>query len=80
MTARGNRTIVAVTTANLVILNTAVAGKWIDTIPKVEGQNVLTKTLWWIHEMRGHYFAMEYVKHLSKVAGVIIDSHTTAKY
>jgi hypothetical protein len=43
-------------------------------------KKVLAKTLWWIHEMRGHYFTMEYVKHLPEVAGVVIDSHATAEY
>ncbi|KAF5960975.1 hypothetical protein HYC85_002184 [Camellia sinensis] len=36
--------------------------------------------LWWIHEMRGHYFKMEFVKHLPLVAGAMIDSHVTADY
>lgn len=30
--------------------------------------------------MRGHYFKLEYVKHLPSVAGAMIDSHTTAEY
>ncbi len=30
--------------------------------------------------MRGHYFKVEYVKHLPFVAGAMIDSHTTAEY
>lgn len=41
---------------------------------------VLPKVLWWIHEMRGHYFKMDYVKHLPFVAGAMIDSHVTAEY
>lgn len=30
--------------------------------------------------MRGHYFDMEYVKHLPFVAGAMIDSYTSAEY
>ena len=30
--------------------------------------------------MRGHYFKVEYVKHLPFVAGAMIDSHATAEY
>jgi len=30
--------------------------------------------------MRGHYFNVEYVKHVPFVAGAMIDSHTTAEY
>lgn len=30
--------------------------------------------------MRGHYFNVEYVKHLPFVAGAMIDSHATAIY
>ena len=64
----------------MVILNTAVAGKWLDAILKEKVAHVLPKVLWWIHEMRGHYFKVEYVKHLPFVAGAMIDSHTTAEY
>lgn len=78
--ASGTRTVKALTTADLVILNTAAAGKWVDRTLKGEVKKVLAKTLWWIHEMRGHYFTMEYVKHLPEVAGVVIDSHATAEY
>ncbi|KAI7979399.1 Lipopolysaccharide core biosynthesis mannosyltransferase LpsB [Camellia lanceoleosa] len=42
--------------------------------------HVLPKVLWWIHEIRGHYFKMEFVKHLPLVAGAMIDSHVTADY
>lgn len=66
--------------ADLVVLNTAVAGKWIDTTLKADASKVLSKTLWWIHEMRGHYFVPEYVRHLPNVAGVMIDSNATAEY
>lgn len=66
--------------ADLVILNTAVAGKWLDAVLKDNVPHVLPKVLWWIHEMRGHYFKAEYVKHLPFVAGAMIDSHTTAEY
>uniref|UniRef100_A0A7N1A687 Glycosyl transferase family 1 domain-containing protein n=1 Tax=Kalanchoe fedtschenkoi TaxID=63787 RepID=A0A7N1A687_KALFE len=65
--------------ADLVVLNTAVAGKWLD-IFKDDIPRVLPKVLWWIHEMRGHYFKVEYVKHLPFVAGAMIDSHVTAEY
>jgi hypothetical protein len=61
-------------------LNTAVAGKWLDPVLKNHVPEVLPKILWWIHEMRGHYFKLEYVKHLPFVAGAMIDSHTTAEY
>ena len=66
--------------ADIVILNTPVAGKWIDTVLKDNAPDVLPKILWWIHEMRGHYFSLEYVKHLPNVAGAMIDSYTTAGY
>ncbi|CAK7346314.1 unnamed protein product [Dovyalis caffra] len=66
--------------ADLVVLNTAVAGKWLDAVLKENVKQVLPKVLWWIHEMRGHYFKLEYVKHLPFVAGAMIDSHTTAEY
>lgn len=64
----------------MVILNTAVAGKWLDAVLKEEVPHVLPKVSWWIYEMRGHYFKVEYVKHLPFVAGAMIDSHTTAEY
>lgn len=64
----------------MVVLNTAVAGKWLDDVLKKDVPRVLPKVLWWIHEMRGHYFKVEYVKHLPFVAGAMIDSHTTAEY
>ncbi|KAK6939427.1 Glycosyl transferase, family 1 [Dillenia turbinata] len=66
--------------ADLVVLNTAVAGKWLDVVLKENVPRVLPKVLWWIHEMRGHYFKVEYVKHLPFVAGAMIDSHITAEY
>lgn len=66
--------------ADLVVLNTAVAGKWLDDVLKDNVPRVFPKVLWWIHEMRGHYFKLEYVKHLPLVAGAMIDSHTTAEY
>ncbi|XP_047329340.1 uncharacterized protein LOC124932716 [Impatiens glandulifera] len=66
--------------ADLVVLNTAVAGKWLDAVVKENVPRVLPKVLWWIHEMRGHYFKLEYVKHLPFVAGAMIDSHVTAEY
>ncbi|KAE8655063.1 Pentatricopeptide repeat (PPR) superfamily protein [Hibiscus syriacus] len=66
--------------ADLVVLNTAVAGKWLDYVLKEDVHRVLPKVLWWIHEMRGHYFKLDYVKHLPFVAGAMIDSHVTAEY
>ncbi|KAL1815529.1 hypothetical protein DCAR_0519794 [Daucus carota subsp. sativus] len=66
--------------ADMVVLNTAVAGKWLDAVLKENVPRVLPKVLWWIHEMRGHYFSMDYVKHLPLVAGAMIDSHVTAEY
>ncbi|XP_062207781.1 uncharacterized protein LOC133909381 isoform X2 [Phragmites australis] len=78
--ARGQEAIDTARKADLVILNTAVAGKWLDPVLKDHVPEVLPKILWWIHEMRGHYFKLEYVKHLPFVAGAMIDSHTTAEY
>ncbi|KAK4741459.1 hypothetical protein SAY87_025047 [Trapa incisa] len=66
--------------SNLVVLNTAVAGKWLDAVLKENVPQVLPKVLWWIHEMRGHYFKLDFVKHLPLVAGAMIDSHVTAEY
>ncbi|CAL0305848.1 unnamed protein product [Lupinus luteus] len=81
MPARGEKAIETALKADLVILNTAVAGKWLDAVlPKDKLSLVRPKVLWWIHEMRGHYFKVEYVKHLPFVAGAMIDSHTTAEY
>ncbi|XVF63786.1 hypothetical protein PTKIN_Ptkin09bG0115300 [Pterospermum kingtungense] len=78
--AKGQEAINTALKADLVILNTAVAGKWLDAVLKEHVSHVLPKFLWWIHEMRGHYFNLEYVKHLPFVAGAMIDSHTTANY
>ena len=78
--ARGEKAMDMARNADLVILNTAVAGKWLDAVLKEKVSEVLPKVLWWIHEMRGHYFKVEYVKHLPFVAGAMIDSHTTAEY
>lgn len=79
--AKGQKAIDTALKADLVVLNTAVAGKWLDGVLKEENvPRVLPKVLWWIHEMRGHYFKLEYVKHLPFVAGAMIDSHTTADY
>ena len=64
----------------MVVLNTAVAGKWLDAVLKDNVPKVLPKILWWIHEMRGHYFKADLVKHLPFVAGAMIDSHATAEY
>ncbi|BAT77737.1 hypothetical protein LR48_Vigan09g027000 [Vigna angularis] len=78
--AKGEKAIDTALKADIVILNTAVAGKWLDAVLKEKVARVLPKVLWWIHEMRGHYFDGEYVKHLPFVAGAMIDSHTTAEY
>lgn len=78
--AKGEKAVDTALKADLVILNTAVAGKWLDAVLKEKVTLVLPKVLWWIHEMRGHYFKEAYVKHLPFVAGAMIDSHTTAEY
>ncbi|XP_074590389.1 uncharacterized protein LOC141846278 [Curcuma longa] len=78
--AKGQEAIDTAIKADLVILNTAVAGKWLDGILKEQIPLVVPKILWWIHEMRGHYFKLEYVKHLPFVAGAMIDSQTTTEY
>ncbi|XP_066306020.1 uncharacterized protein [Miscanthus floridulus] len=78
--ARGQEAVDIALKADLVILNTAVAGKWLDPVLKDHVPKVLPKILWWIHEMRGHYFKVEYVEHLPFVAGAMIDSRTTAEY
>ncbi|KAL3840283.1 hypothetical protein ACJIZ3_024874 [Penstemon smallii] len=80
LSARGQEAVDTALKSDLVILNTAVAGKWLDAVLKENVPRVLPKVLWWIHEMRGHYFKLEYVKHLPFVAGAMIDSHTTADY
>ncbi|XP_052188879.1 uncharacterized protein LOC127799163 [Diospyros lotus] len=80
VSTKGKKAIDIALKADLVILNTAVAGKWLDAVLKENVPRVLPKVLWWIHEMRGHYFKLEYVKHLPFVAGAMIDSHTTAEY
>lgn len=80
LSAKGQKAMDTALKADLVILNTAVAGKWLDAVLKEKVPHVLPKVLWWIHEMRGHYFKVEYVKHLPFVAGAMIDSHTTAEY
>ncbi|KAL2529903.1 Glycosyltransferase domain-containing protein [Forsythia ovata] len=66
--AKGQEAVDITLKADLVNLNTAVAGKWLDAVLKENVLRVLPKVLWWIHEMRGHYFKQEYVKHLPFVA------------
>lgn len=78
--AKGQEAIDTALKADLVVLNTAVAGKWLDATLKENVPRVLPKVLWWIHEMRGHYFKMEYVNHLPLVAAAMIDSHVTTEY
>uniref|UniRef100_A0A7C9CRP8 Uncharacterized protein n=1 Tax=Opuntia streptacantha TaxID=393608 RepID=A0A7C9CRP8_OPUST len=46
-----------------------------DSLPRI-----LPKILWWIHEMRGHYFKLDFVKHLPFVGGAMIDSQITTEY
>ncbi|KAI3665428.1 hypothetical protein L6452_44055 [Arctium lappa] len=78
--AKGREAIDTAIKADLVVLNTAVAGKWLDAVLNKDVPRVLPKVLWWIHEMRGHYFKLDYVKHLPMVAGSMIDSYVTAEY
>ncbi|XVE87351.1 hypothetical protein DITRI_Ditri18aG0110800 [Diplodiscus trichospermus] len=78
--AKGKEAVNTALKADLVVLNTAVAGKWLDAVLKEDVHRVLPKVLWWIHEMRGHYFKLDYVKHLPFVGGAMIDSHVTAEY
>ncbi|XP_057994106.1 uncharacterized protein LOC110668524 isoform X3 [Hevea brasiliensis] len=80
VSAKGQEAIGTALKADMVVLNTAVAGKWLDAVLKENIPRVLSKVLWWIHEMRGHYFKLDYVKHLPLVAGAMIDSHVTAQY
>ena len=80
VSARSQEAVNIALQADLVVLKTAVAGKWMDAGLKEKFHLVLPKTLWWIHEMRGHYFSLDYVKHLPFVAGAMIDSHVTAEY
>lgn len=72
--AKGQKAIDTSLKADLVILNTAVTGKWLDAVLKENVPRVLSTVLWWIHEKRGHYFKVEYVKHLPSVAGAMVDS------
>ncbi|PON99568.1 Glycosyl transferase [Trema orientale] len=78
--SRGQEAVDTALKADLVVLNTAVSGKWLDIVLKEHVPRVVPKVLWWIHEMRGHYFKLDYVKHLPFVAGAMIDSHVTAQY
>ncbi|CAI9263287.1 unnamed protein product [Lactuca saligna] len=78
--AKGQEAITTAIKADLVVLNTAVAGKWLDAVLNKNVPQILPKVLWWIHEMRGHYFKLDYVKHLPMVAGSMIDSYVTAEY
>ncbi|XVE82553.1 hypothetical protein DITRI_Ditri16bG0014500 [Diplodiscus trichospermus] len=78
--AKGKEAIDTALRADLVVLNTAVAGKWLNAVLKGDVDRVLPKVLWWIHEMRGHYFKLDYVKYLPFVACAMIDSHVTAEY
>ena len=77
---KGQKAINTALEADLVVLNTAVSGRWLDDVLQDNVPRVLSKTLWWIHEMRGNYFKLEYLKHLPSVAAAMIDSHTTSEY
>ncbi|KAJ7526482.1 hypothetical protein O6H91_16G008400 [Diphasiastrum complanatum] len=78
--ARGPQTVKAALDSDLIVLNTAVTGKWLEAVLKVHLMTILPKILWWIHEMRGHYFTRDFVQHLPGVAGAMIDSHATVEY
>lgn len=80
LSAKSQEAIDTALKADMIVLNTAVTGKWLDAVLKKHLSQVLPKILWWIHEMRGHYFKLDYVKHLPFVAAVMIDSNTTAEY
>ncbi|KAI8032904.1 N-acetyl-alpha-D-glucosaminyl L-malate synthase [Camellia lanceoleosa] len=53
LSAKGQEAMDTALKADLVVLNTAVAGKWLDAVLKENVTHVLPKVLWWIHEMRG---------------------------
>ncbi|CAH2052173.1 unnamed protein product, partial [Thlaspi arvense] len=80
ISAKGHKAIDTALKVDLIVLNTAVAGKWLDAVLKEDVRKVLPKILWWIHEMRDHYFKPDLVKNLPFVAGAMIDSHATADY
>ncbi|KAI3824301.1 hypothetical protein L1987_05756 [Smallanthus sonchifolius] len=80
LSAKGKDSMDTAIKADLIVLNTAVSGKWLDAVLNKDVPRVLPKVLWWIHEMRGHYFRLDYVKHLPMVAGSMIDSFVTAEY
>ncbi|KAL0924975.1 hypothetical protein M5K25_003274 [Dendrobium thyrsiflorum] len=80
LSAKSQEAIDTALKADMIVLNTAVTGKWLDAVLKKHLSQVLSKILWWIHEMRGHYFKLDYVKHLPFVAAAMIDSYTTAEY
>lgn len=79
--AKGQEAIDTALKTDLIVLNTAVAGKCLvlDAGPKEDAGKAIHKILWWIHEMREHYFKPELVKYLPFFAGVMIDSHATDK-
>ncbi|PKU66221.1 hypothetical protein MA16_Dca009595 [Dendrobium catenatum] len=64
---------------DMIILNIAITSKWLDVVLKKHLSQVISKILWWIHEMRGHYFKLDYVKHLPFVAAAMIDSYIAAE-
>ena len=80
MSAKGQEAISRALKADLLVLNTVMAGEWLDDVLKENVPHVLPKVLWWIHEMQGHYFRLEYVKHLPLVAAAMTDSHAIADY
>ncbi|KAJ9703570.1 hypothetical protein PVL29_005063 [Vitis rotundifolia] len=78
--AKGQEAINRALKADLLVLNTVMAGKWLDDVLKENVPHVLPKVLWWIHEMQGHYFQLEYVRYLPLVAAAMLDSHVAAEY
>ncbi|KAM2044441.1 hypothetical protein ACFX1T_008760 [Malus domestica] len=69
LSENGQETLNTALKADLVVLNIAVSGKWLEVVLRENVPRVLPKVLWWIHEMCGHYFKLDYVKHLPLVAG-----------
>ncbi|KAL1207774.1 hypothetical protein V5N11_014550 [Cardamine amara subsp. amara] len=56
ISAKSQKAIDTALKSDLVVLNTAVAGKWLDAVLKDNVPKVLPKVLWWIHEMRAEYW------------------------
>ncbi|KAM1956353.1 hypothetical protein ACFX16_025781 [Malus domestica] len=75
LSKNGQETVNTALKADLVVLNIAVSGKWLEVVLWENVPRVLPNVLWWIHEMCGHYFKLDYVKHLPLFAGSMIDLH-----